>query len=145
MGITCKETGKIPGAVPKIAIVSTPTADKLLNSSSSNSNSRGSASREEEDLDIAIRVLSHQRPHRAIPLTAAVCTAVAATVQGSVVQMLLSPGSVDRVQKDGVVRIGHPSGMVEVRVEGNGNGVGMIEEVRVQRTARCIMEGWVYY
>lgn len=138
MGITSEETGEVPSAVPKIAVVSTPIAQTVLgDGAESKHDLRG------EGLDIVVRVLSHRRPHAAIPLTVAVCTAVAATVKESVVYALLRPRSVERVKKERVVRIAHPSGVIEVRVEAEGEG--NVREVSVQRTARLIMEGRVYY
>jgi hypothetical protein len=76
------------------------------------------------------------RLHRAFAATGAVCTAVAALLPGTVVNEVCAPVS------DGVVRIGHPTGVFPVRIEISPSGE--IVEASYVRTARRIMEGTVY-
>jgi 2-methylaconitate cis-trans-isomerase PrpF len=76
------------------------------------------------------------RLHRAFAATGAVCTAVAAHIPGTVVHQ------VARHFGDGVVRIGHPTGMFPVRID-MGPG-GEVREASYSRTARRIMEGTAY-
>lgn len=76
------------------------------------------------------------RLHKAFAATGAVCTAVAAHIPGTVVH------EVARSYPDGVVRIGHPTGIFPVRIVIGKDGG--IEEASYSRTARRIMDGTVY-
>ncbi len=77
------------------------------------------------------------RLHKAFAATGAVCTAVAAVLPGTIVNQVAQQFS------DGVVRIGHPTGVFPVRIAMGANGE--IREASYSRTARRIMEGtaWV--
>ena len=93
-------------------------------------------------MDLCARVISVFKCHKACPLTAASSIAVAAFVQGSIIEK--TPGR----QPEGrqAIRLGHPSGVMnvypdlEVREEGNLD----VKGVAVQRTARRIMDGTIY-
>ncbi len=76
------------------------------------------------------------RLHKAFAATGAVCTAVAAHLPGTIVH------EVARRFDDGIVRIGHPTGVFPVRVRLGRDGE--ILEASYSRTARRIMEGTVY-
>ncbi|MBV7482203.1 2-methylaconitate cis-trans isomerase PrpF family protein [Bordetella sp. BOR01] len=76
------------------------------------------------------------RLHKAFAATGAVCTAIAANLPGTVVH------AVARHFPDGVVRIGHPTGVFPVRIALAADGE--IQEASYVRTARRIMEGTVY-
>ncbi|MFD1840577.1 2-methylaconitate cis-trans isomerase PrpF family protein [Paracidovorax cattleyae] len=76
------------------------------------------------------------RLHRAFAATGAVCTAVAANLPGTVVHQ------VARHFGDGVVRIGHPTGVFPVRIEMAPDGE--VREASYSRTARRIMDGIAY-
>ena len=76
------------------------------------------------------------KPHKAFAATGAVCTAVAALLEGTVVNDV----HVDR--GDGVVNIGHPTGLFPVKVRLSADG--SVEEASYSRTARRLMEGSVY-
>ena len=93
-----------------------------------------------EDMDICARVISVFKCHKAIPLTAASATAVAAALPGSVVQKVMAPG----ISTENV-RIGHPSGIMTMcpEIEQDGDEI-KVPSVGVQRTARRIMDGTVY-
>ena len=56
------------------------------------------------EVDVTLRVISSGQPHRAAPLTVALCTAVAAAIEGTVVQQMTAHG------RRGALRIGTPSG-----------------------------------
>ena len=77
------------------------------------------------------------RLHKAFAATGAVCTAVAAVLPGTIVNQAAQQFS------DGVVRIGHPTGVFPVRIAMGADGE--IREASYSRTARRIMEGtaWV--
>jgi 2-methylaconitate cis-trans-isomerase PrpF len=91
------------------------------------------------DADICVRQLAMQRPHKALAVTGAVCTAVASSVAGSVVADAIGKPLAE-------VRLGHPSGVLRVasRVRSGVDGNMIIESARIERTARLIMEGSVY-
>jgi len=79
--------------------------------------------------------------HRAYSGTGAVCTAVAARLEGTVVNKVLP----EKSKKTEQIRIGHPSGIVEVeiKVEKVGDSYKILRAA-YGRTARRIMEGYIY-
>ena len=97
---------------------------------------------ESADADIVTRMVSAGQPHRATPLTGAMCLAVAGSLSGSVVAEALG----ERSEPDRDIAIAHASGILtlgaKVRTSG---GETVAEEVVVYRTARRLMEGRVFY
>ncbi|WP_414475670.1 2-methylaconitate cis-trans isomerase PrpF family protein [Microvirga sp. M2] len=92
------------------------------------------------DMDIMTRMISAGQPHRATPLTAAMCLAVAVRIPGTVASRLASsdPGS------EADIRVAHPSGVIPVAsVVGAKDGEAFAQEAVVYRTARRLMEGAV--
>ena len=65
----------VPGSIPKIGTVAPPTAFEALS---------GERLRP-ADMDFSARMISVGRPHRAVPLTAALCLGVAARMAGTLV------------------------------------------------------------
>lgn len=125
----CQQNQDASRAVPKIVMVTKPAKHEVLSGKDL----------EEGDVDIVARVMADCQPHRAIPLTAALCTGVAATVKGSLVEALLG----SKRTKKRVLTIGHPSGAIEVAAERDGEG--NVKTAEMLRTARPLMEGVVYY
>ena len=82
--------------IPKVAMVSGPRAGRTL------------SGREltREDADIWVRMISVGQPHRAVPITGAICLAVAARIPGSIPAELGA--------SKGPIRIAHPSGITLV-------------------------------
>ncbi|WP_319454656.1 MULTISPECIES: 2-methylaconitate cis-trans isomerase PrpF family protein [unclassified Mycobacterium] len=80
-------------------------------------------------------VVPPPRVHKAFAGTGAVCTGVAACVEGSVVHQVRT------ATKSPIVRIGHPSGVFPVRIE---LVDGELREASFSRTARRLMEGNVF-
>lgn len=76
------------------------------------------------------------RLHKAFASTGAVCTAAAASLPGTVVQQVSTDIS------DGIVRIGHPSGIFPVHLRLDAEG--KLLEASYSRTARRLLEGQVY-
>jgi 2-methylaconitate cis-trans-isomerase PrpF len=113
-------------AVPKIAMVSAPVGFAALD-----------GTRYESDrVDVVARVISMGNCHRAFALTAAMCLAVAARVDGTLVREYA--GNVA-----GDIRLGHPSGVLPIDAAVRSQGGGpWAERVTVYRTARRIMEGF---
>ena len=120
----------IPGSAanPKIAVVAPAAAFTGLDGNGY----------EADQVDVIARVISMGNCHRAFALTSAMCLAVAARIDGTVVRECASgPDDAD-------VRLGHPSGVLplDARV-GRRDGAPYAERVTVYRTARRLMEGAV--
>jgi 2-methylaconitate cis-trans-isomerase PrpF len=91
------------------------------------------------DTDILVRMISVGQPHRAVPITGAVCLAVASRAAGTVPQTLCRTAS-------GPIRIGHPSGTVLVDAAlVQGPDGPKAEYGAVYRSARRLFEGAVLY
>ena len=91
-------------------------------------------------VDLTARFLSNGQPHRALPLTAALCTAVAANIAGTLVAEALAPEAGPQV------RIGMPSGILTVgaEVEWDGAGQWVAHSGAFYRTARRLFDGRIY-
>ena len=93
------------------------------------------------DIDFAARFVSNGQPHRALPLTGALCTAVAARIAGTVVAEALgaAPGA-------DALRIGMPSGVLTVAADvGPDAGGGWVARSgSFYRTARRLFDGRVH-
>ena len=118
-------------SIPKIAMVSAPADARLLS---------GRMMRADQ-MDIAARMISVGQPHRAVPLTGALCLAVACRVPGTVAHALVradDPGK--------PVRIGHASGSLLVAAEvTTSNAAVIVPFATVFRTARRLFQGEVLY
>lgn len=93
--------------------------------------------------DLVARVISNGQPHRALPLTIALCTAVAARLTGSVVASSLSASSA--ALDSSPLRIAMPSGVLEV--DANVAHVGdewVANSGTFFRTARRLFDGRVW-
>ena len=112
-------------SVPMIAMVAAPQACRTLS---------GRALRA-DDMDLLIRIISVGQPHRAVPITGALCVAVASRVPGSIPARFARAGT-------GSIRIGHASGVtvVDADVETLG-GRPVARSAAVFRTARRLFEG----
>ena len=92
------------------------------------------------DCDITVRMISVGQPHRAIPVTGALCMAVAARVNGSLVSRML-----DTTRCSSELRLAHPSGVarVDARIEQR-DDTWYAESAIIHRTARRLMDGHIY-
>jgi 2-methylaconitate cis-trans-isomerase PrpF len=116
-------------SLPQIAIVS-PPADYSTSES---------FEIKVEDIDFAARACSMQKVHQTYMGTCAVCTSVAANIPGTIVSGLAGNKRLDWV------RIGHPYGVMDVDVKlTQKEGRIVIERVALGRTARRILDGFVY-
>lgn len=88
-------------------------------------------------VDLCARMMSMGRPHRAVPLTAAMALATAARLPGTVAADVARPGARGRL------RIGHPSGVVDVAADFAPSPTPRLARIAVERTARRLMEGRV--
>ena len=87
-----------------------------------------------EAQDVAVRMISMERAHRAVPLTGAMCLGVAARIPGTVAHRLARPVAGDEV------RVANPSGVLSVGAVVEG---GEARSAVVFRTARRLMQGAV--
>jgi 2-methylaconitate cis-trans-isomerase PrpF len=116
--------------IPKVAMVSGPRAGRTL------SGRELAAS----DADIWVRMISVGQPHRAVPVTGAICLAVASRIPGSI------PAELNKSK--GPTRIAHPSGvtLVDAGVSVSGPGGAVKADYgAVYRSARRLFEGSVVY
>ena len=129
MGIAKSEAeARAIAVVPFICVVSAPADAPTL------SGERVAAG----DIDFAARFVSNGQPHRALPLTGALCTAVAARIADTVVAEALSAGA-------GALRIGMPSGVLTVAADVARDAGGWVARSgSFYRTARRLFDGRVH-
>lgn len=93
------------------------------------------------EVDFISRLMFMQQMHKTYAGTSTVCTGVASKLVGTIVHEAAKPEAADRVD----VFIGHPAGVIETesRVALIGNEY-KVERATLGRTARRIMDGYVY-
>lgn len=89
-----------------------------------------------DTMDLCCRAISVGALHKAYPMTVAVGTGAAARIPGTIVNEIVKPAP-----DQDIIRLGHASGVTEVDVKMGGEKV---IKGGVTRTARRIMDGWVY-
>jgi len=91
---------------------------------------------------LVARIVNPERVHKAFAVTGAMNLAAAAGIPGTVVaEMLDQP----LPPQGGVFRIRHPQGVITPEVEFSTDpGSPGIRSIRIERTARRIMDGFVY-
>ena len=91
-------------------------------------------------VDLTARFISNGQPHRALPVTSALCTAVAARISGTVVAEAL------QADPGGSLRIGMPSGILTVGadVTRDSTGAWTAHSGAFYRTARRLFDGRIY-
>jgi 2-methylaconitate isomerase len=95
---------------------------------------------EADKVDLTARMLSNGQPHRALPLTVTLCTAVAARVEGSVVNRAARPNA----DAEAELRIAMPSGVLTVAASvRQEDGKWHAEQGAFYRTQRRMFEGFV--
>ncbi|MDA4848433.1 2-methylaconitate cis-trans isomerase PrpF family protein [Hoeflea poritis] len=121
---------EVQASQPKIALLGSPAEAELLSG----------AVLQAADQDILCRMISMGRPHRAIPITGALCLAAACRIPGTIAAELVSGG------RGNEIRIGHPSGVTLVDAEMRQTPDGVhIERATLYRTARRLFQGEVLY
>ncbi|NYT23246.1 methylitaconate delta2-delta3-isomerase [Alcaligenaceae bacterium] len=124
---------------PKDAVRVTPNIPRVIMIAGPQSYPAGESTVAQEDVDLVVRQLAMQKPHKALAVTGAVCTAVACQVPGTVVNRCLRPGAT------GDIRLGHASGVLSVSAEVQlESGEVVIRRAAVNRTARLIMAGELF-
>jgi 2-methylaconitate cis-trans-isomerase PrpF len=122
-----EEAAKIP-SIPKVATVAAPADQTLLSGELLPANGT----------DIVVRMISIGQPHQAVPLTGALCLAVATKLPGSIPFELCRDG-VDQV------RVAQASGLTVVEADMTETADGWrAESASVIRTQRRLMDGYVY-
>jgi 2-methylaconitate cis-trans-isomerase PrpF len=131
MGLTpdLEAAGRL-ASIPKVAMLAAPSAARTISSRVLRA----------DEQDIAVRMISVGQPHRAVPITGAICLAVAARVPGTIAHQLCTAG-------EGPIRIGHPSGttVVDAAVGADAQGILQAGHGAVYRTARRLFEGNVLF
>jgi hypothetical protein len=132
MGITrsLDEARQKPG-IPKVALIAAPQPSRTI----------AGESLAAEAADLNVRMISIGQPHRAIPLTGALCVAVAARIEGTIVHRLTRRP----MAQEEPVRIAQPSGLTVVAAAVHRDPAAWVaDHATVYRTARRLMEGLVY-
>lgn len=93
-------------------------------------------------IDLVARIINPERVHKAFAVTGAMCLTAAACIPGTVVADLArAPLTGGR----GVFRIGHPTGVIASEIiHGFDSGRPTIHSILIDRTARRIMDGYVF-
>ncbi|MCA3308719.1 MAG: PrpF family protein [Roseomonas sp.] len=116
-------------ALPKIAVVAPPADYHALDGAGFTADTH----------DIAVRMISMERAHRAVPLTGAMCLGVASRIPGSVPHLLAGPPA-----RADETRVANPSGILSVGAEVREGAEGWFaESAVVYRSARRLMQGAV--
>jgi 2-methylaconitate cis-trans-isomerase PrpF len=94
-----------------------------------------------DQIDLVARMMFMQIMHKTYAGTGSLCTSVAAAIPGTNINEAVRKQAIE----DQLIRIGHPAGIipVEVEVEHNG-GERILKKAAIGRTARRIMDGYVY-
>ena len=127
MGLT-SVLGTAPLGTPKICIVSNSSKFKTL----------AGCLIHKDDANLFTRYVSMGQIHRALPLTGAMCIAIASQIKGTICNNLSTATS-------GKIKISNPSGVLPVtaNVTARGNK-WLAHDVTVYRTARTLMSGKVF-
>ncbi|KPQ05437.1 MAG: 2-methylaconitate cis-trans isomerase PrpF [Rhodobacteraceae bacterium HLUCCA12] len=123
-----QDARKVTPNVPRVIMVAPPQQYTTTNGAQAGPS----------DMDLCVRQLAMQKPHNALAVTGAVCTAVAARVPGSIVAALSA--------SDGpYTRLGHPGGVLQVSAQVEDAGPELrVTSAMIERTARLIMAGRLY-
>ena len=96
-----------------------------------------------EAISMVARVMAMGKMHKTFAITAGIPAAIGAVIPGSVVNQVVGSFSQGTAERE--IIIGHPSGMMDVKVEARfDRDQPSIVSCTVGRTARKIMEGKVY-
>jgi 2-methylaconitate cis-trans-isomerase PrpF len=124
------EAARAISAVPFMAIVGPPMDAPTLTGETVHA----------AGVDLTGRVVSSGQPHRALPITISLCTAVAARITGTVVAEVLSPAAGSTS-----LRLGMPSGVLTVDADVVQEGGAWIARAgSFYRTARRLFDGRVW-
>ncbi len=116
--------------IPLLGIVSAPAESRTLDGEYIPA----------EAADLVVRMISSGQPHRALPLTGSLCTAVAASIAGTV------PHALARAGRDPqALRLAMPSGVLTVAAHvSQEGGSWRAHSGCFYRTTRRLFDGYVY-
>ena len=119
-------------AVPKVAFVTGPKYYIAMNGSEVKA----------VNVDLVARTKALSVMHKAYAVTGGICMATAALIEGTVVNEIVG----DHAKRTGTVRLGHPSGTLDfdISLEKLATGGWNLSKAGVSRTAKPIMDGYVY-
>ena len=124
------EDARMNRTVPFLALVAPPQSYLTL----SGEQVRG------EEIDLLVRFISSGRPHRAIPVTGGLCTAIASSLTGSTVAEAAS-----KAGSESFVRLGTPSGIFTAQAAvAQDSGQYFAQYASIVRTTRRLFDGAVY-
>ncbi|MBC3247085.1 2-methylaconitate cis-trans isomerase PrpF [Pseudomonas lurida] len=128
LAATAEEATRLRPHTPKLCFVAKPQAYQAA----------GGKLVEPGDIDVIARILSMGKLHHAITGTGAVAVAVAAALDGTLVNRIA--GDIG----DRQVRMGHTAGSVAVGAKTVlEDGAWSVDKAVMSRSARRLMEGWV--
>jgi probable AcnD-accessory protein PrpF len=128
LAATAEEATRLRPHTPKLCFVAKPQAYQAA----------GGKLVEPGDIDVIARILSMGKLHHAITGTGAVAVAVAAALDGTLVNRIV--GDIG----DRQVRMGHTAGSVAVGAKTVlEDGAWSVDKAVMSRSARRLMEGWV--
>jgi 2-methylaconitate cis-trans-isomerase PrpF len=93
-----------------------------------------------QEVDFVARLLFMLRMHKAYAVTGTVCTGAAAKIPGTIVFQAARPESHSR----SLTRIGHPAGVIDIETAVRSDEGIFLSRASLGRTARRIMEGYVF-
>lgn len=137
MGIAAdQEEAAANRLVPFVALVAPPAAYTTLSGEHVDAG----------DVDLLIRFLSSGRPHRAIPVTGGLCTAIASRLEGTLVHSAARRGSASEPGEEAKIRLGTPSGVLDANasVERAPSGAYRAIYASTYRTTRRLFDGYVH-
>lgn len=128
LAVTAEEATRLRPHTPKLCFVAKPQSYQAA----------GGKFVEPGDIDVIARILSMGKLHHAITGTGAVAVAVAAALDGTLVNRIV--GDIG----DRQVRMGHTAGSVAVGAKTVlEEGAWSVDKAVMSRSARRLMEGWV--
>lgn len=128
LAATPEEATSLRPHTPKLCLVAKPASYVAA----------GGKQVEAAEIDVIARIVSMGKLHHAITGTGAVAVAVAAALEGTLVNRIA--GDIG----DRQVQMGHTAGTVAVGAQTQQvNGAWVVEKAVMSRSARRLMEGWV--
>lgn len=128
LAATPEEATSLRPHTPKLCLVAKPASYVAA----------GGKRVEASEIDVIARIVSMGKLHHAITGTGAVAVAVAAALEGTLVNRIA--GDIGNRQ----VQMGHTAGTVAVGAQTQQiNGAWVVEKAVMSRSARRLMEGWV--
>ncbi len=98
-----------------------------------------------DEVDLVSRLMFMQQMHKTYAATSTACTGVVSQIPGTVVYEATRPEARTALRNRREVRIGHPAGVIETETELEPiDGGYAVRRATVSRTARRIMEGYVF-